>query len=150
MLQVPLADAPITVLQFSGLLSEDEQGGVHNNLDKHIDVSLKGTHEPMAMAIKASAIASIVSRASIVWLHKLAQLISEGDKRALEGTNRALKAASFTTNATLDALTFCSRAMSSAAVARRGIWLCAWNADLRSKNFGSAYPFQGGNCLETI
>lgn len=74
------------------------------------------------MATKVSAVASRVSRATIVWI---LWLVPEGDKKALEGANRGVKVAAFTTDTTPDALTFCSRAMSSATVARCGIWLWA-------------------------
>lgn len=111
-------------------------------------------HEATAITIKALSTASIVSRAAIVWMRKLIQLLPEGDKRSLEGANRVMKADAFTADATLDALTFCSQAMASEIVARRGIWLRAWQADLRSKNFVSAYPFQGeklfGDALDRI
>lgn len=70
------------VLQYSGLLSEDGQVAVRDPLDKCIDVALKRAHKATAMAIKASAITSIVSQASIVWLRKLSQLIPQADKSA--------------------------------------------------------------------
>lgn len=121
MLQVPDVDAPIVPLQSPGLLSEDSQGSVHDNLDKRIDTVLRRAHEATAMAIKASSIASVVSRAAIVWARKMLQLLPETDKRLLEGASRLLKAAAITSYATLDALVFCSRALASTTVARHSI-----------------------------
>lgn len=92
--------------------------------------SLRWTHEAMDMASKASSTASVFSRAAIVWECKMLQLLLEMDKRLLGGTNRLLKAASFISDATLAALIFCPRALASATVARRNIWVCAWQADL--------------------
>lgn len=66
MLQVLVVDAPIMTLQSPGLLSEDGQGSVQDNLDKRIDTAFKRTHEAVAMAFKASSTASLVSRAAIV------------------------------------------------------------------------------------
>lgn len=54
------------------------------------------------MAIKASASASIVSWAAIVWMRKLTQLLPEGSRQTLEGTNRMMKAVAFMSDATLD------------------------------------------------
>lgn len=154
MLQVPLVDAPVVDLQSPGLLSEDGQGSVRDNLDKRVDTALRRTHEAIAMTIKASVTTSMVCRAAIVWARKLLQLLPENNRRVLEGATRLLKAASFSSDASLDAATFASRAMASSAVARRGIWLRAWPADLRAKNIVSSYPFQGeklfGEALERI
>lgn len=106
------------------------------------------------MTIKASVTTSMVSRTAIVRAHKLIQLLPENNRRLLEGATRLLKAASFSSDVTLDASTFASRAMASSAVARRGIWLRAWPADLRVKNIVVAYPFQSeklfGNALNRI
>lgn len=77
------------------------------------------------MAVKACAIASIVSRPAIVWGRKMVQLIPQGHKRLLEGANRILKLNAFTTDATLDAMSFASRAMASSVVAIGGLWLQA-------------------------
>lgn len=67
MLQVPLVDAPILAIQSLGLLSEDGQRSIKDPWDKRIDTALRRCHEATALAIKASATVSIVSRASIVW-----------------------------------------------------------------------------------
>lgn len=84
----------------------------------------------------------------------MVQFLPESEKRLMEGAGSLLKAAFFTSDATLDALVFCSKALASANVARRGIWVRAWPADLRVKNIVSAYPFQGeklfGDALERI
>lgn len=90
MLQVPLVDAPVTALQYSGLRSEDVQGSFHDNLYKCIDVVLRCNHEATAMAIRASAIASVVSRASIVWLCKLSPLIPEGARGRQQSADGSL------------------------------------------------------------
>lgn len=62
MLQVPLVDAPVVALQGLGLLSEDGQGAVRDNLDKRIDTALRWAHEATAVVIRASSTASLVSR----------------------------------------------------------------------------------------
>lgn len=105
-LQVPLVDAPITALQTGGLLSEDGEGSIRDSLDKCTDFALHKAHEALVMAIKASATALTVARATIVWLRKIIQLLPPNKECLLEGTNRSLKGASFTTDATLDAISF--------------------------------------------
>lgn len=64
--------------------------------------------------------------------------------KLLEKASRILKASAFTTDATLDALIVASRVMALSTVARRGIWLRAWQADTHSKQIVAAYRFQGG------
>lgn len=64
------------------------------------------------------------------------------ETRLLEEASRILKAGSFTADATLDAMIFTSRAMVFATVARRGIWLRAWQADTHSKQIVLAFPFR--------
>lgn len=38
---------------------------------------------------------------------------------------------------------FASRAIASSVMVRRGLWLCAWQADVQSKLILASYPFQG-------
>lgn len=108
-----------------------------------MDGALRQCHEATAMAIKACATASVVSRASIVWGKKMLELLPDSETRLREGASRILKASSFMADATLDALIFSSRAMASSTVARRGIWLRALQADAHSKQIVAGYPFQG-------
>lgn len=95
------------------------------------------------VAIKACAVTSIISWASIIWMHKLTQMLPESNRRLLEGAHRVVKASWFTTDAMLDALMFCLRMVVSEAMARRGILLRTWSVDIQSKNIVSGYPFQG-------
>lgn len=117
MLQVPLVDAPVAAPQSPGLLSEDGQGSVKDDLVLRNDPPLRRSDEALAVAIKASATTSTVSRASIVWMCKLIQLLSENNKRMVEGANRIRTAAAFSPDATLDALTSSPAAMASSTMA---------------------------------
>lgn len=143
MLQVPRVDAPVLAIQSSRLVSEEDHGAIRDPWDKRLDTALKRCHEATAMAIKVCAMASIVSRASIVWGRKMVELLPESETHLLEGASWMLKTVSFMADATLDSLIFSSRAMAS-IVARRGIWLRAWQADIHSKQIVSAYPYKGG------
>lgn len=99
----------------------------------------KKAHEAMATANKASATASIASRAVIVWVHKIIQLILLENCRLLEGATRVLKASAIPTDATLDALTFACGSQKRPVVR-------VWQADFHTKYLVSAYPFQD-DCL---
>lgn len=150
-LQVPLVDAPVLAIQSSGLLSEDSQGNIKDAWDRRVDTALRRYHEATTMACTT---ASVVSRASIVLGGKMLELLPVSESRLREGASRMLKATSFTADATLDALIFSSRAVASSTVARRGIWLRAWQADIHSKQIVTGYPFQVeklfGSCLYRI
>lgn len=138
-----LVDGPVLALQSADLLSEDGQGNIRDQWDKKIEIALWHSHEATALAVKACATASIVTRASIVWGRKMLELLPESEGRLIEGASRMLKATSFAVDAALDGMIFTSRAMASSVVARRGIWLRAWQADVHSKQL-AAYPYKGG------
>lgn len=94
------------------------------------------------MNIRASAISSMVSKATIVWLKKLIQLIPENNRHVIETANYVLKASFFTTDATLDTPIFSARAIASLVEDRRILWLKAWLADNQSKSIVTRYPLQ--------
>lgn len=153
-LQVPVIDAPVAALQTGGLLAEEGHGSLKDPVDKKADFALRKAHESAILAIKSSASASIFSRAAIVWMRKLIQLIPETDHRALEGANRVLKAVSYTADATLDSMLFASRSLASAVAVRRTLWLKAWQTSHQDKILVAGYPFQGdrlfGDALDKI
>uniref|UniRef100_A0ACB8FNX0 Uncharacterized protein n=1 Tax=Sphaerodactylus townsendi TaxID=933632 RepID=A0ACB8FNX0_9SAUR len=142
-LQVPIIDGPVAALQSSGLVSKDGRGQIKDFQDRRSEQFCKRTHEAAAMAIRASATASIVSRASIVWARKVLELLPPTETKAIEGVNRMLKAASFAADATLDSVTFSARSMASAVATRRLLWLRMWQTDWRSKSMVSECAFQG-------
>lgn len=79
-----------------------------------------------------------------VWGRKMLELLPESEHRLIEGATRMLKATSFAADATLDGMISASRAIGFSVVARRGIWLHAWQADLHSKQLVAAYLYRGG------
>lgn len=139
LLAVPLVDAPVLALQSTGLLSEDGQGSLRDSWDKKIEIALRLNHEATAHAT-----ASIVTRAVIVWGFKMLELLPESEHRLIEGATQMLKASSFAADSTLDGRIFASRALASLVVARQGVWLRAWQADLHSKQLAVAYTYKGG------
>lgn len=135
-------------------MAEDGHGNLRDPVDRKADFALKKAHEAAILSIKAAASDSIVSRASIVWMRKLVQLIPDEDCHAMEGANRVLKAACYTADATLDSMVFASKSISSAAAARRTLWLKAWHTSYQDKLIVTGYPFQGdrlfGDALDKI
>lgn len=142
-LTAPLIDAPVLAIQSPGLVSQDGRGTLKDTWDRKMEQDLQRAYETSALAIAADSTASIVARASIVWIKKLLDLIPENDSRLEEGLSRLLKANSFLADATLDSLVFTSRSMAAGVHARRSLWLRAWPADAKSKQIVTAYPFTG-------
>uniref|UniRef100_A0ACB8FJI1 Uncharacterized protein n=1 Tax=Sphaerodactylus townsendi TaxID=933632 RepID=A0ACB8FJI1_9SAUR len=137
------SDGPVAALQSSGLVSKDGRGQIKDMQDRRSDQFCKRTHEATAMAIRALATASIVSRASIVWARKVLELIPPTETKAIEGVNRMLKAANFVADATLDAVTFLPRSLASSVATRQLLWLRAWQTNWRSKTMVSECAFHG-------
>lgn len=146
-LQVPLVDALIAALPSLGLLSEDGQGSIRDNLDKKAEFALKKACEAIAVSIRANSAIALISRASDVWAQKLIQLLPENSKHLLEGWNRLFKAVSFSADVVLDSMIFFFRVITSASAARWTLWLRVWTADYLSTTIVTAYPFQGGHLL---
>lgn len=109
LLQIPPVDGPVVAIQSTDLVSEDGHGTIQDPIDKKADATQKRLHESVAMIVKAAATASITFRASIVWIRKLIQMLPENNRGLLEGVMRILKGASFSTDTTLDILSFASR-----------------------------------------
>lgn len=52
---------------------------IRGNLDKRAEFTLRKVHEATSMAIRASAAASLVSRAAKVWMRKIIQFLSNNN-----------------------------------------------------------------------
>ncbi|XP_061486113.1 uncharacterized protein LOC133386469 [Rhineura floridana] len=93
--------------------------------------------------MRASASASIFSRASMMWLDDLL----EDDNPDPVAFKRALlklrKTAAFVADATLDATQLGARAMTTQIVARRTLWLRHWQADSAARLNLSKAPYSG-------
>uniref|UniRef100_A0ACB8GD79 Uncharacterized protein n=1 Tax=Sphaerodactylus townsendi TaxID=933632 RepID=A0ACB8GD79_9SAUR len=142
-LELQEGDGLVAALQSSGLVSKDGRGQIKETQDRRAEQFCKRIHEAAAMAIRASATASIVSKASIVWARKVLEILPPTETKAIGGVNRMLKAASFAADATLDSVTFSARSMASSVAAVGLLWLRAWQTDWRSKAMVSECAFQG-------
>lgn len=143
-LKVPVVEAPILDIQSSGLLSQDGLGSIKDSWDKRIEHSLCWTYDASSLSVGASATASIVARASIVWIKKLIDLIPPDDSRVQEGLSRILKANSFVADATLDSLVFTSRAMAASMYASVAESVASRQ---QVKTDGSSVPLHRGKTL---
>ncbi|XP_048342392.1 NIF3-like protein 1 isoform X1 [Sphaerodactylus townsendi] len=144
LLRVPLVDAAVIALHSTNLIVQDELGSLKDGLDDRADVALRKSHKAMAMTIRAASTAAIISRAALLWARQLDQLLADSSPRVKKEVRLILKAVSFLSDASLDSMVFTARSMANASVARRALWLRAWEMDLHSKSTVIAYPFQGG------
>lgn len=94
-------------------------------------------------ALRASAANSVFSHAIVFWAEDLAKTDSNLSKQA-KGTLRKISlSATFTTDASLDSLQFCSRAMASNVVDKRNVWLLSWDLDAGSQVRLATSSFNG-------
>ncbi|XP_061443669.1 uncharacterized protein LOC133365571 [Rhineura floridana] len=142
-LDVPGIDEPIARLVSRSILPRKGESHLKDTTERRIDFALRKNHEATALAMRASASASIFSRASMMWLDDLL----EDDNPDPVAFKRALlklrKTAAFVADATLDATQLGARAMTTQIVARRTLWLRHWQADSAARLNLSKAPYSG-------
>ncbi|XP_061465045.1 uncharacterized protein LOC133376608 [Rhineura floridana] len=142
-LDVPGIDEPIARLVSRSILPREGESHLKDTTERRIDFALRKNHEATALAMRASASASIFSRASMMWLDDLL----EDDNPDPVAFKRALlklrKTAAFVADATLDATQLGARAMTTQIVARRTLWLRHWQADSAARLNLSKAPYSG-------
>ncbi|XP_013928261.1 PREDICTED: serine/threonine-protein kinase 31, partial [Thamnophis sirtalis] len=107
LLKLPVIDVP--VLTSTSVLPPELLEGLKVE-DKRAETACHKTHQTVAWAIRASTLASFFSRASIAWLHQLLTLLPPGDAMLHQDVNKIMAAAKYTTDASLNAAKFTSRA----------------------------------------
>ncbi|XP_061480327.1 uncharacterized protein LOC133383498 isoform X3 [Rhineura floridana] len=142
-LDVPGIDEPIARLVSRSILPREGESHLKDTTERRIDFALRKNHEATALSMRASASASIFSRASMMWLDDLL----EDDNPDPVAFKRALlklrKTAAFVADATLDATQLGARAMTTQIVARRTLWLRHWQADSAARLNLSKAPYSG-------
>ncbi|XP_061471530.1 E3 ubiquitin-protein ligase SMURF2 isoform X1 [Rhineura floridana] len=142
-LDVPGIDEPIARLVSRSILPREGESHLKDTTERRIDFALCKNHEATALSMRASASASIFSRASMMWLDDLL----EDDNPDPVAFKRALlklrKTAAFVADATLDATQLGARAMTTQIVARRTLWLRHWQADSAARLNLSKAPYSG-------
>ncbi|XP_061442611.1 uncharacterized protein LOC133365153 [Rhineura floridana] len=93
--------------------------------------------------MRASASASIFSRASMMWLDDLLEDANPDPVALRRALLKLRKTAAFVADATLDATQLGARAMTAQIVARRTLWLRHWQADSAARLNLSRAPYSG-------
>lgn len=97
-----------------------------------------------AWVIKAASAALFFNRTSLILLQQIQDRISPQDAYLQQDFN-LLAATQFSVDATLTAVNFVSRPLSSSVAARRLVWLRNWQTDTKSKWRLAAAPYSGGS-----
>lgn len=132
LLQLPLVDAPVAHLTSSTVLSNDIADGLCTE-DRKAELTFCKTHQAAAWAIKAATSVSFFNRASLIWLRQLQDRIPPKDTWLHQDINKLVAATEYSADASLDAVKFASRALTSTVTSRHHFWLCPWRADIKSK-----------------
>lgn len=148
-LQVQPVDTPVVELQSYGQLSKDGQGAVRYSGQESKD-GLKVSPWSHHHGHQGIDHCLHFNRAAIVWMQTNYSVLPSGEWQTSKGANRVLKANAFSEDATLDVLTFSSRAMGSVAVTWHVLWPRVWQADVYSKNTVLAYALWKIDCLVEI
>lgn len=115
-----------------------------NPLDRRLDTSLRKGFE-------ASSQASIMARAVISWVDKLAKSESELTKRALNSLKKISVAPAFMADTSLDSVQLSTRAMANQVVSCRNVWLREWNkGDSTSASRLAILPSKGEKTIWDI
>ncbi|XP_061488955.1 uncharacterized protein LOC133387687 [Rhineura floridana] len=93
--------------------------------------------------MRASASASVFSRAAMMWLDDLLEDPNPDPASLRRSLIKLRKTAVFVADATLDATQLGARAMTAQIVARRTLWLRHWQADPTSRGNLSRAPYSG-------
>ncbi|KAL8213096.1 UNVERIFIED_CONTAM: hypothetical protein K2H54_060713 [Gekko kuhli] len=144
LIKVPIVDAPVTALISRAAFPRDGDGSLKCKADCDSELALCRAHETLALSIRASVATSLAARASLGWAHQLLSELSAGSQKFKEYLERIEKASAFMADGSLDSMRFSARAMASAVVARRHLWLKSWNIDSLSKTNVATYAFLGG------
>ncbi|XP_061474007.1 store-operated calcium entry regulator STIMATE isoform X3 [Rhineura floridana] len=102
-LDVPGIDEPIAHLVSRSLLPREGESHLKDTTERQIDFALRKNHEATTLAMRASASASIFSRASMMWLDDLLEDSNPDPVTLRRALLKLRKTAAFVADATLDA-----------------------------------------------
>lgn len=142
LLQTPTVDPPVASLA-SSCVPVDGDIWPKNPSDRRMETSLKRSFEFSSCAFRAESATSVMSRAAFIWAQEASK-----QKKLPKSTKSLLKrialASAFASDASLDAMRFSARAMSSNVTTRRTLWLKSWTGEPSSHNKLINLPFEGG------
>lgn len=85
------------------------------------------------------------ARTSLIWLRQMQARASPEDAHLHQDINKIIAATEYMADATLNSAKFASRAMASNIASCHLLWLCHWQADMKTKWRLVAAPFKGGS-----
>ncbi|XP_061442279.1 uncharacterized protein LOC133365043 [Rhineura floridana] len=142
-LAVPGIDEPIASLVSRSLLPREGESQLKDATEQRSDFALRKNYEATAFSMRASASASIFSRAAMMWLDDLLEDPNPDPVSLRRSLIKLRKTAAFVADATLDATQLGARAMTAQIVARRTLWLRHWQADSTARVNLSRAPYSG-------
>ncbi|XP_061454541.1 uncharacterized protein LOC133371298 [Rhineura floridana] len=142
-LAVPGIDEPIANLVSRSLLPREGESQLQDATERRLDFALRKNHEATTFSMRASASASVFSRAAMMWLDDLLEDPNPDPTSIRRSLIKLRKTAAFVADATLDANQLGARAMTAQIVARRTLWLRHWQADSTARVNLSRAPYSG-------
>lgn len=94
--------------------------------DRKFDLSFRKTHQATAWAINATATLSFFNRSTILWLQQLQSRLPSSKVWLHQDLNKILAVTQLSSDATLNAAKYSSRALASSITSRRLLWLKSW------------------------
>lgn len=122
--------------------------------DRKAELAFQKTHQAATWAVKTATSTSFFTRASLLWLRQLQERLPSENARLHQDVNQLVAAAEYVADASLNAVRFVSRALSSAVTSLRLFWLRNWRADARTKWKLASAPYKApslfGAALEPL
>lgn len=144
LLQLSTVDAPVATHTSSAILPADIAEELKAE-DKKAEMILHKTHQAAAWQIRSATVASFFNQASLIWLRQMQGRFPPGETRLHQDVNKLMAATEFSADATLNTVKFLSRALASTVTLCHLLWLCHWQADMRSKWRLALAPYKGAN-----
>ncbi|XP_061438192.1 integrator complex subunit 13 isoform X3 [Rhineura floridana] len=138
---VPGIDEPISSLVSISLLPREGDSHLKDATERRLDFALRKNHEATAFSMRASASASIFSRAAMMWLDDLLDDPNPDPVSLRRSLMKLRKTAAFVADATFDTNQLEAQAMAAQVVARWTLWLRHWQADSTARVNLSRAPY---------
>ncbi|XP_032092319.1 LOW QUALITY PROTEIN: extracellular calcium-sensing receptor-like [Thamnophis elegans] len=132
-LQLPEVDNPVVTLASASAVVAGDTANCLKPEDKKADIVLRKMFQAITWAIRAAGSASFFNRSMVLWLEQLRDRTPASEVRLLQDISKMLAATQFSADATLDAVKYASRSMSSSVASRRLLWLRHWQAESQMK-----------------
>ncbi|XP_039222273.1 serine/threonine-protein kinase NIM1 isoform X1 [Crotalus tigris] len=113
--------------------------------DKKCEAALRRSHQASAWAIKASTSMAFFTRASVLWLCELQDMIPPDQIRVHQNLGKLVATSQYMADVSLHAPRYSLRAIAADISAHRLLWLKNWRTDLKAKWRLGTKPYAGGH-----